>query len=317
MPQDITVRYYTKWRAIFGNHQVFHVHWPDHLLRDTSRIKTWAKRVVFAAILLRCSFTRTSVVRTAHNAVPHERSRSIVERGLLSWLDSISHAWIVMNKQTPLRAGAKAVVIPHGHYRDWYDNQNVHQVPGRILSFGIVRPYKNIPVLVRSMRLMENPTASLHVLGDCSDQQLAAEIREAAGSDERIRLSLTHAGDEELARAIGESTLVALPYTQLLNSGALLLALSLNRPALVPDTPATREYRAEFGDRWILTYSGELNAEVLANALAVTKSQTTEECIDLSSREWPEISRATAAVYRNTTSATAALKADNTQGVAG
>lgn len=302
MPRDIAVRYYTKWRAIFGTHDVFHVHWPDHLLRDRSAARTWAKRAVFATILLRCVITRTTVVRTAHNVSPHESSDSRVEHALLAWLDRISRVWIVLNRQTPLPPGAPTVMIPHGHYRDWYTTSGIERVPGRIMSFGVVRPYKNLPTLVRSARLLPDTTASLHVLGACSDPGLAAEIRNAAGDDPRICITLSHIEDEHLTREIGESTLVALPYTQLLNSGALLLALSLNRPVLVPETPATRAYRAEFGKRWVLTYTGDINAEVLASALADAETHASDEHINLDSRDWRGISRATAEIYRQTRS---------------
>jgi beta-1,4-mannosyltransferase len=67
------------------------------------------------------------------------------------------------------------------------------------------------------------------------------------------------------------------------NSGALILALSLRRPALVPRTPTTEALSAEVGEGWIHLYDGDLNAADLAIALHAQAPTTPP---DLTARDW-------------------------------
>jgi beta-1,4-mannosyltransferase len=69
----------------------------------------------------------------------------------------------------------------------------------------------------------------------------------------RVRLTLRHADDDELVEAVGEAQVVVLPYRQMHNSGALLLALSLDRRVLVPSGPVTDELAARVGEHWVCT----------------------------------------------------------------
>ena len=62
--------------------------------------------------------------------------------------------------------------------------------------------------------------------------------------------------------------MVVLPYRDLLNSGVGILALSLDRPVLMPETPSSLELRNDIGSEWVMTYEGELTPQVLSRALA-------------------------------------------------
>ena len=74
-----------------------------------------------------------------------------------------------------------------------------------------------------------------------------------------------------LAREILESELVVLPFVEMTNSSSMILALSLDRPVLVPRLPVTEELAAEVGPGWVLIYDGELDAAALAGALAARR----------------------------------------------
>jgi beta-1,4-mannosyltransferase len=298
MPPNVTVRFYDKWAAVFGRYDVFHMHWPEHLLRGGGKLKVWARRAVFASLLLRWQLSKTAVVRTVHNANPHERSESRTEAFLLAWLDQCTTSWIVMNRQTHIDTTRPVDVIPHGHYRDWYRAEEQAQpIPGRVLHFGVIRPYKNVPQLIGAFRGMRDEGLSLHVAGDCSDSGLAAAIRDAAGGDRRVTLSLSHQSDADLVRELGQCSLVVLPYSHFLNSGALLLALSLNRPVLVPNGPATEAYVEEFGSDWVMTYRSEISAADIGDALENVSNRRPGIAVAMATRNWDEIAIRTSRVY--------------------
>ena len=74
--------------------------------------------------------------------------------------------------------------------------------------------------------------------GKPSTPELAQELTDAAAG-KRVSLDLTFQTDAQLVEVVSSAVVVALPYTEMYNSGAALLALSLDRPILVPDNAVT------------------------------------------------------------------------------
>jgi beta-1,4-mannosyltransferase len=304
------------WRtALLGQYDVFHVHWPELLLRGRSRWRTAARQAAALALLLRLRLTGRPLVRTVHNRVPHEAGTGR-ERLLLRLFRRWTTAEIVLTESVPGQGatGAPAApavtVIPHGHYRDWFATvptarRDAGPVPGRMLFFGLVRPYKGVPRLVDRFRALPDPALSLHVVGRPSDDSIAHAVTESAGSDSRISVSLTHVDDPVLAQEVTEAELVVLPYDEMGNSGAVLLALSLGTPVLVPQHPVTDALADEVGHDWVLRYRGRLDAEDLGDALAAVRTSARRRTRpDLSRRDWPAAGRQHAQAYRSAVSGT-------------
>ena len=261
------------WRtALFGRYDVLHVHWPELLMRGVDRPRTWARHVLCTLLLARLRLRRTAVVRTVHNVEPHETG-SRFERALLAWFDRSTTHWITLTSSTALPAGRTSTVIPHGHYREWFAEYQVPAtVPDRLLFFGLVRSYKGVLSLVETSRDWPEPRATLHVLGRPHPPSYGAEVEACAAPDDRVRLVLEHVDDATLAEEIGQAELVVLPYREMRNSGALLLALSLGRPVLAPVTPTTAEIADEVGPGWVISDDPPLTAGVLATALGEVRS---------------------------------------------
>lgn len=297
LPYDIESRYYTKWRALFGRYEVLHVHWPDHLLRDPSSLKTRAKQVVFALMLFRLAVLRTPVVRTVHNRVPHEASQSRVERFLLDRLDRMTSFSFLLNPFTEPIGSSRSVVSRHGHYRTWFARYEPERSqPRSLLFFGLIRAYKNVPLLLDAFERLETPDAQLAIMGSCSDPDLRSVIEAKAGRDTRVSCALRHASDEELVHAISSSSLVVLPYAEMHNSGALILALSLNRPVLVPKSEVTDDLAHEVGEEWVHRYEDTLTPSDLEDAMA--SAAQADDAPDLTLREWHEVAGLVGDGYR-------------------
>src|SRR5690606_36127483 len=63
--------------------------------------------------------------------------------------------------------------------------------------------------------------------------------------------------------------LVVLPYREILNSGTALLALSFDRPVLLPEAGAGDELTRRVGSEWVCTYEHELSATDIERGLAM------------------------------------------------
>lgn len=287
--EKLQVDGFSWWRALTAQYDVFHVHWPEILLQGRTPARALARRLLFALLLTRLRLRHTAVVRTLHNLRSHEE-KSPTERRLLHAIDRHTTLWIRLNPFTPLPAGALERTIAHGEYREWYAGHPCPPtVPGRLLYFGLIRPYKGIDTLIECFTAQTDAagsSATLRIVGQPHAPELAQTLGALAAGDSRIEFRLGYASDETLAHEIGEAELVALPYQEMHNSGAALLALSLGRPVLVPHNAVTEALANEVGSDWVLTYPGALSPQALTDALAAARFSRPAARPDLSARTW-------------------------------
>lgn len=289
LPDDVRTIYWSWSKAILGRYDIAHLHWPEALIRRPQRLKRAARQSLFVLFLIRVSISQVKIVRTVHNSEPHELGGAL-EKLLLRWCDRQVHKWILLNPAARRADGERTIVIPHGHYRDHYQGTHVPPpVEGRILYFGLIRPYKGVRELISTFSELDDSHLSLHIVGRPQDDVLRTDIQASAGGDARVYLRLDYVDDAALAREIGESELVVLPYTAMDNSGALLLALSLNRPVLVPRSPVTLALAAEVGPGWVHTFPKSLDPSAISDAAKSAAVLDRTRQPNLNAREWPKL----------------------------
>ncbi len=290
---------YWSWRqALTGRYDVLHLHWPESQLRGGTRLKTVGRQLLFPLVLVRARLLRRAIVRTVHN-VELPKDVSAVERRILDLGERWTVLRIRLNDDTPVRPGAPVVTIKHGHYREWFaEYPRPDTVPGRIAFFGLVRRYKAVPELLRAFAETPAPDWTLHVSGHPSTPELATALHDQAAADVRVRLVLRRISDAELVEEVGEAELVVLPYPEMHNSGAVLTALSLDRPVLVPDNPVNQRLAAEVGTRWVRTFSGPLDGDTIERTVAELREEAPDGRPHLSDRDWSRIAEQHVSAYR-------------------
>ena len=274
-PAGVRLRFFGWGAALLGRYDVLHLHWPEQLVRDSRR--PWlrvVRRRLLDLLLLRLALTRTPLVWTVHNPAPHEGGPRAEQRSLRRLEERVDLV-VRLGPAGPAPAPARTVsVIPHGHYRHLL---GAHPRPPRqarrLLNFGILRPYKGVGALVEAFSAMDgrdDADATLRVVGHPHPGQ-GEVVRAACARDGRISATLHHVDDDELVAEISRAQLVVLPYLgRMDNSGALIAALSLDRPVLVPRSPTNTALAAEVGPGWVHQYDGPVSAQVLRDALAAT-----------------------------------------------
>jgi len=310
----VQVRDFSVGRALRGGYDVLHVHWPEKALNARSLAGRVAGAAVALAVLEAAHLHGARVVWTAHNAQPHESRHPALETwywsAVMKRVDAVIHPSEAGRRTVAARypqlAARPQTVVPMGLYRGSYPDTIPREAaraamgipPGaRVVGFlGLVRPYKNVPHLIRTVRTLPGEVVLL-VAGAPQSVALADEIRAAAGDDPRVRLNLAHVPDAEVQTYLRASDLVVLPFRDITNSGSALLALSFDRPVLVPAIGAMGELQALAGTDWVRTYDGELTPAILADALAWA-SRRPSGPPRLDALEWPEIARQTLAAYR-------------------
>lgn len=278
------VRFLTPWAALRLRPDVVHVHWPHQLAQGANRLRTLAKIVTSAVLLLRIARLRIPVVLTVHNLASHE-SGGRAEALLTRALDRLVSLRVYLN-ESPENDFSHGVVILHGSYRAWLREVAEgaeEQERGGAMLFGLLRPYKGIEGLIDAAADAGVP---LLVAGRPVDDAYAARLHELAARAADVELIGHHHSDGELVRLIGRSSLVVLPYERMYNSGALLYALSAGRPVLAPRSPANQAIQTEVGEAWLMLYDGPLTSQVLGDAVSRADRAAERGAPALSRREW-------------------------------
>lgn len=282
----IDFRYFSWREALVGRHEVFHAHWPEAMLRGATPLKSGAKQALFAVLLLKWKANRTAIVRTVHNiGLPQGISRR--ETLLLQAFDHQTALRICLNEHTPTPHGHARHVIPHGHYRPWYESypRSTTQT-GRIAYFGMIRRYKGVDRLVEAFHETTDPELSLTIAGKPSTPALGTDLARLVAGDHRIRLTPNFLENPDLVTTITEAELVVLPHPEMHNSGSALAALSLDRPVLIQDNAVNRDLQREVGAGWVHLYPGPLTGTDLVDALDTLRTNPPNGRPRLESREW-------------------------------
>jgi beta-1,4-mannosyltransferase len=308
------VREYASWPLLLSHWDILHIHWPESLLETKSWLHARWSEVKSLGLLDRARRRGTRIVWTVHDLKPHDLVFPTLERrfwqAVLDRVDGVigltRTGLDLAHQRFPHLATRPSFVVPHGHYRGRYPNE-VGKAEARrrlgveggatvITYFGQIRPYKNVPRLIASVRALPAPV-TLFVCGRLSKRvDMADELANAAGADPRIRLETRFIADEDVQLFLNAADLLVFPYRDILNSGSALLGLSFDRPVLVPKLGAMGELQQAIGADWVRTYEGELNAAVLASALewATTAARATAP---LAAFGWEAIARQTLAAF--------------------
>jgi beta-1,4-mannosyltransferase len=292
----VELRHFSWPIALFGRYDVLHLHWPEYLVLKKTPLKAVVSRILLVLLLIRVRLTKTPVVLTRHNATPHDRLGWVAKVLFAAIRRAVRHE-IHLIATTTESADRPVTVIPHGHYRPWFRSYpRRHPVPGRVVSFGQLRPYKRLESLIEAFRRVPRQDCELRILGEGRQQYVDSLTRLAEG-DRRIEVHGRHISDESLVKELTEAQLIVLPYP-IVNSGALLLALSLDRPVLTIATPGVREVIDEVGDVWIKTAHDAITEEDIVAALSATSAQPRSEAPAFAGRDWDDVAAAHVELYR-------------------
>ena len=298
LPQNITTRYLQWPLTLLERIDVVHLHWPEQLIRHSTKIGRLAKRSLAVLLLLRIYIAGIPVIETLHNVRPHEPGDHF-ESWFLRALRSRTSLVVRMNDFTPTPDGVASRLILHGHYRLWYPASDKAVIPGRILLFGMLRGYKGVDSLLSASREIDglSQVSSIRIVGRPESKELAARVAAAASEQSALSYRLEFLPEQELSDEIASAEAIILPYEDLHNSGAALLALSLGRPIIARDNQPTRALRDEFGHEWVSLVSGPITIASLESALIDLRSRHRPSLPPLAQREWDVLGAKLAEAY--------------------
>jgi beta-1,4-mannosyltransferase len=315
-PMAAEVLDFSHRRALATRHDIFHLHWPEWELNCIVNPFEAALRLRLKLFLIDLMRARgTKVIWTAHNLKAHDGLHPRLERWFWNAFTKRVDGYIALTDSGRIAAKARfpnlkcasGYVVNHGHYRDEYphdSNENARDELGigrsaRVaLFFGQIREYKNVPILIREFSKVEGEVV-LCIAGKPNSEQLADQLQAASSTDPRVRVYLETIPTSKVGLFLRASDLVVLPYRDIFNSGSALLALSFNRPILVPDRGAMSELRSQVGPEWVRTFDGEVDSLDLARALDWACSASRATVAPLDELAWPKLAEQTLRAYED------------------
>ncbi len=271
-------------RAAVGSYGLTHLHHPTFPFRNGSKLIALPRMAIAMVLLTWLRLRGSKLVWSLHNLASHEQFHPGLERLFLWWLSKQVSLSIHMSeigrsaafKRFPALQERSSALIPLMHFRETYGalpsfsgargSLGLSEHLDVVLLLGQIRPYKNVPELLRAFSSLAGPDLRLIVVGMPSDRVLEAQIR-ALAIDDRIGLVLQTASIEAVRTYMAAASLVVAPYSEVLNSGSALLALTHKRPILLPNRGAMAELQTIVGPGWVKVYEPPLAPIKLADAL--------------------------------------------------
>lgn len=319
----VDIQDWTPGRAAVRQVDLWHLHHPDTVVYPRSLVHSALGTLVFAALLSLARWRGIRILWTVHDLGSNDRLHPRLEAWFWRFFVGRIDAYVCLSdggrrlarERFPELRRLPSFTMPHGDYGDAYPHQVSRAEARRVLElppdatvllhFGLIRPYKNVPHLIRTFRELQDATVILLIAGNPYDETVEREVRASAEGAPRVRLRLGWIKPDEVQIMFAACDLVVLPYRRILNSGVTMLALSFERPILVPDKGAMREQQATFGPEWLQLYDGELERRHLEEACRWART-TPRRSPDLTGLDWDTLAVKTRAIYEALVSGEAA-----------
>lgn len=310
-----TVEEYSHWKALFEKFDIVHFHWPDGYINQKNIFKTLQRSLLLSFILMVVKLRGSKLVWTVHNVVPHDAFHPRYSAFFMRWFAKRCDGLIFMSEESKstffttynCKDNIHYAIIPHGHYRSSYPSPIAQETAKNqlglptgkkiLLFFGMIKPYKNIDALMALFNQAKLENYVLVVAGNTDLPELRERLEDYARNP-NIHLFLKFIPDDKLHIYLSAADAVILPYKSILNSGALLLALSFNKPVVAPHIGAFVSLQQELGRKWIYSYADELDTGTLKNALSYLESQDHSQPCPLENYDWGKIAASTLHFYR-------------------
>jgi glycosyltransferase involved in cell wall biosynthesis len=310
----VSVDEYSPLNILKKRYEIFHIHWPEKFLCNPNFLKAFLRTLQFLIILFISKIKGTKIVWTVHNLRSHENYYPFFEGIFWKIFIPFVDAYISLTEKGDLMVkerfrkikGKKGVVIPIGHYRNFYSDKISKESARKklgiplnckvILYFGLIRDYKNVLSLINSFRLIEEREILLLIVGKPFNDKIKRDVEMASSKDSRIKNFLRFVPDDEVEIYMKSSDLMVLPQKEVFNSSSIILALSYNIPVLIPENFTGEELKRKLGEEWVKTFR-ELNPKIIKESLEWAKTERGEWKIP-DDMKWENIADKTIKFYR-------------------
>lgn len=294
--EDVTFRSFSGVRKS-PNAEVLHVHRLTALggSRKVSGKDRIAITLAFAAMV---KSNKIALVRTWHGSDANGGGGRTSR--LSNWiLNQVTTAYVIVDPSTPTPRRGSSTLVPFGHYRDRFLGYPRRELTsGRILC---VAPHlhKNVEQVVAAFVGGKTAGTSLRVVGSAPPDRAEAITEFAQAQPDAVSTRLERVSDGSMVEEITAAELVVLPNTgEIEDLHVIFLALSLDRPVLVPDNALTRSLADSVGPGWVHRHKAPVGSSDFTKALETVRNGSRSASPNLDGRDPATTSAMYADVFR-------------------
>lgn len=306
---------YSHKRVLKEKFDIVHVHWPDGYVDQRNPLKAMQRAILLLTMMSIAKLKGARLVWTAHNLKPHDAHHPKFSQNFLTQFLKLCNGLIFLTAEGknsflqyyPSEKNMPCAIVPHGHYRDSYPKA-VDQAQAKaelnivtdkkiLLFMGMIKPYKNCDALIKEFSAANLTDYVLVIAGKPDTPKYKQQLEELAQGNDNIHLRLEFIPDNQLHLYMSAADCVILPYKSILNSGALLLALSFNKPVIAPHIGAFIDLQNELGLQWIYSYVSDLNATNLEFMLEQLDRLPRPDICPLDNYDWRKLAELTVNFY--------------------
>lgn len=219
-----------------------------------SKIKSYKPDAIYSAILgipyvpfCVMRFSRKKIVFAAHNVTT---PKGVKHYKLTKLYNGLVWRWF-KNFQNFSKSQFELLRKEYGNKNNFYapfvlkDYGKATKQPADIitfLSYGRIRGYKSIEVLIEAAQCVKEQTDvpfKVIIAGECSNWDFyESKIRYPEMFDLRIK----NVENADVPNLFGESHYTVLPYQDIAQSGALFVCINYSKPSILSSLPAFSEY---------------------------------------------------------------------------
>ncbi len=198
-------------------------------------------------------FTKTKLVWTLHNILPHNVSYAWLHQKVRRFFAS-QVQWIRVFAESSVERASlelkvtndKFLVIPEGDYITEYPNTiskadarkklAIDQTKTVLLSLGYIKPYKGLEKLIRLFSKIENKNIELIIAGQSMDTVYTEGLRRIIKLNNEMRIHLVDnfIPVDKLQNFYNAADAVVLPFDKVENSGSAIMAMGFKKVILAP-----------------------------------------------------------------------------------
>lgn len=237
--------------------KVLHLHWLNVVLSKADSLEECKKRISsFEALLDNLITSGVRLVWTMHNVLPHESrftDQEIALRNVVidraEMIHIMSPDSVSLSKDLFHLPEEKLVRVEHpgytGFYPQWLNQSDARSQLGlspferTFLVLGAIKPYKGLLELAEQFDRIthEHPRKySLIIAGEPSHDPETNALLDLASLHPSIHVLPERMLAEKVGMLYSAADVAVIPYRASLNSGALVLALSMGKPVIARES---------------------------------------------------------------------------------
>ena len=209
----------------------------------------------------------TAVISILSNVIPHEKK--IGDITLTKYFLNRNDGFIVLAESVikdllKLKPGAFFRKHPHPNYEHFGDKINkikareILNIPEDkkvILFFGLIRKYKGLDLLIKSIGELPDDYFLLSAGEVYGDEKEYLDLIKSTGIENRVMFINRYISDNEVAPYFSAADVCVLPYRSATQSGIIGVAYHFGLPVITTDVGGLKEVIEPFGTGTVIPYA--------------------------------------------------------------